>query len=238
MTLFPDEVDAFLQTSIIGRARKNGYIQIFCHNIRAYTTDKHNRVDAYPYGGGKGMLMQPQPVFDCFKSIKEQVPDTYLVYLSPKGRRFTQTRAKKLLKKENVTLLCGHYEGIDQRIIDALVDEEISVGDYVLTGGELPAMIVVDAVSRMVDGVLADASCFEDESFFNGLLEYPQYTRPPVYEGMEVPQVLQNGDHAKIAKWRLEKSLEITSQRRRDLYRKYIDKEAKRKTMKKTEGGK
>ncbi len=233
MTLFPGEVDAFLSASIIGRARKNGYIQVHCHDIRAYTKDKHNRVDDYPYGGGKGMLMQPQPVFDCFADIKQQVPDTYLVYLSPKGKRFTQTCAKRLLKKENITLLCGHYEGIDQRIIDTIVDEEISVGDYVLTGGELPAMIVVDCVARMVDGVLADPSCFEDESFFNGLLEYPQYTRPPVYEGMAVPEVLQNGDHAKIAKWRLEKSLEITALRRRDLYTRYMRKMQKKNQDKK-----
>jgi len=224
MTLFPDEVNAFLNFSIIGRARKANLIDIYCHNIRDYTTDKHNRVDDYAYGGGKGMVMQPQPAIDCFKHIKDEVPDTYCIYLSPKGRKFTQSKAKALLKKGNITLLCGHYEGIDQRIIDLIVDEEISIGDFVLTGGELPAMAIVDSVSRMIPGVLADSSCYEEESIYSGLLEYPQYTRPPVYEGLEVPEVLQNGNHALIKKWKLEKSLEITQQRRKDLYRRFINK--------------
>ena len=228
MTLFPEEVNSFLDFSIIGRARKAGLIDIYCHNIRDYTTDRHNRVDDYAYGGGKGMVMQPQPAIDCYRHIKELVPDTYCIYLSPKGRKFTQSKAKKLLKKGNITLLCGHYEGIDQRIIDLIVDEEISLGDFVLTGGELPAMAIVDSVSRMVPGVLADSSCYEDESIYSGLLEYPQYTRPPVYEGLEVPEVLQNGNHALIKKWKLEKSLEITQQRRKDLYRKFIMKQGRK----------
>lgn len=228
MTLFPEEVDSFLSSSIIGRARKNGLITVKCHNIRDYTTDKHNRVDDYAYGGGKGMVMQPQPITDCFDAIKAEVPDTYCIYLSPKGKRFTQSRAKKLLKKKNITLLCGHYEGIDQRAIDLIVDEEISIGDFVLTGGELGAMIIVDSVSRMVDGVLADASCYEDESIYSGLLEYPQYTRPPVFKGLEVPKVLQEGNHKLIEAWKKEQSLAITKERRKDLYTKYMNRKAVR----------
>ncbi len=221
MTLFPEEVDAFLSSSIIGIARKNGLITVSCHNIRDYTLDKHKRVDDYPYGGGKGMVMQPEPVCRCFQHIKSLVPDTYCVYLTPKGKKFTQARAKKFLKKENITLLCGHYEGIDQRALDLIVDEELSVGDFVLSGGELASMIVVDTVSRMVDGVLADASCYEDESIYSGLLEYPQYTRPAVYEELSVPEVLLNGHHAKIEQWRLEQSLLLTEQKRKDLYSRY-----------------
>lgn len=224
MTLFPADVDAFMNTSIIGRARNKGLVEVVCHDIRDYTLDKHKRVDDYAYGGGQGMVMQPQPICDCYKAIREQVPDTYLVYLSPKGKKFSQSKAKRMLKKGNVTLLCGHYEGIDQRVIDLIVDEEISIGDFVLTGGEIPAMAIVDCVSRMIDGVLSGPECFEDESIFSGLLEYPQYTRPPVYNGLEVPEVLQNGHHAKIQKWKLEQSLEITKARRKDLYRKYMNK--------------
>lgn len=227
MTLFPEDVNVFLSSSIIGRARKAGLIDVVCHNIRDFTKDRHNRVDDYVYGGGKGMVMQPQPVCDCFRYIKSIVPDTYCIYLSPKGKKFTQAKAKSLLKKGSITLLCGHYEGLDQRAIDLIVDEEISIGDFVLTGGELPAMTIVDAVSRMVPGVLADSSCYEDESIYSGLLEHPQYTRPPVYEGLAVPEVLQNGNHALIAKWKLEKSLEITRERRGDLYRRYMKKTKK-----------
>lgn len=233
MTLFPNEVDAFLMTSIIGRARSSGLIMVYCHDIRVYTEDKHNRVDDYAYGGGKGMVMQAQPIVDCFEKIKTEVPDTYCVYLSPKGVRFTQNKAKKLLKKKHITLLCGHYEGVDQRAIDLIVDEEISVGDFVLTGGELPAMVVVDTVSRMVDGVLADASCYEDESIYSGLLEYPQYTRPPVYKGFEVPEVLQNGNHALITEWRHTQSLAVTKERRRDLFRQYMKRKSVRDELKK-----
>ncbi len=223
MTLFPEEVDAFLSSSIIGIARKNGFIEVNCHNIRDYTEDKHRRVDDYPYGGGKGMLMQAAPVMKCFENIKSQVDDAWCIYLSPKGKRFTQTKAKKLLKKKNLILLCGHYEGIDQRALDSIVDEEISIGDYVLSGGELGAMVIVDAVSRMVEGVLADESCYKDESIYSGLLEYPQYTRPPVFEGESVPDVLLSGDHKKIADWRFEQSLEVTKQKRPDLYRRYMN---------------
>ncbi|MDF2686908.1 MAG: tRNA (guanine-N1)-methyltransferase, partial [Clostridia bacterium] len=194
---------------------------VFCHNIRDYSLNKHHRADDYAYGGGKGMVMTAQPVCDCFKAIRAAVPTTRLIYLSPKGKKLTQNKAKKLLKYENITLLCGHYEGIDQRALDLIVDEELSIGDYVLTGGELAAMIVVDTVSRMVDGVLADRSCFEDESIYSGLLEYPQYTRPAEYEGIKVPEVLINGHHANIKKWRFEQSLIITKEKRKDLYHKY-----------------
>lgn len=225
LTLFPDEVRDFLSSSIIGRAQANGHIEVNCFNIRDYTLDKHNRVDDYAYGGGKGMVMQAEPVVRCVEAVKEEFPGTHVVYLSPKGRRFTQTRAKNFLKKySSLSLLCGHYEGIDQRAIDICADEEISIGDYVLTGGELGAMIVVDTISRMVDGVLAAPECFENESLYSGLLEYPQYTRPPVFRGLEVPSVLQSGNHAEIEHWKLEQSLTLTEKYRKDLYSRYIKK--------------
>lgn len=227
LTLFPEEVDAFLNTSIIGIARENGYIDIRCHNIRDYSKDKHNRVDDYPYGGGKGMLMQPGPVVDCVRDVKSEVPSAWCVYLSPKGKKYTQSVAKRLLKKQNLILICGHYEGIDQRALDTVVDEEISIGDFVLSGGELGAMVIVDSVSRMVDGVLADESCYVNDSIYNGLLEYPQYTRPPVFEGMEVPSVLLSGNHQKIDEWRAEESIKITKERRGDLYRRWLKKKNK-----------
>lgn len=222
MTLFPDEVDAFLSSSIIGRARKKGIIEVYCRNIRDFSDNKHRHVDDYPYGGGMGMVMQAGPVCRCFEEIKKEVKDTYCVYLSPKGKKLTQNRAKKFISKKNITLLCGHYEGIDQRALDSIVDEEISIGDYVLSGGELGAMVFVDCVSRMVKEVLSDDECFEDESIACGLLEYPQYTRPADYEGMKVPDVLLSGHEANIKKWRLEQSLKITEERRKDLYRRYI----------------
>lgn len=222
MTLFPEEVDSFLSSSIIGRARENGFIEIKCHNIRDYSDNKHRHIDDYPYGGGKGMVMQAEPICMCFEDIKKEVEDTYCIYLSPKGKKLTQNRAKKFLLKKNITLLCGHYEGIDQRAIDLIVDEEISIGDYVLSGGELGAMVFVDCVSRMVKGVLSDKECFEDESIACGLLEYPQYTRPSEYKGLKVPDVLLSGHEANIKKWRLQQSLNLTEIRRKDLYRRYI----------------
>ena len=230
MTIFPAEVDAFLSSSIIGRARKKGVIEVNCFDIRDYTLDKHNRVDDYAYGGGQGMLMQAEPICRCFDAIKEKYPMTHTVYMSPKGKKLTQTLAKRLLKYDSLTILCGHYEGVDQRAIDLIADEEISVGDYVLTGGELPAMILTDTVARMVKGVLSDDVCFEDESIYGGLLEYPQYTRPPVYRGLEVPEVLKSGNTAKIEDWKLKQSLNITREQRKDLYSKYIGK--KTRTMK------
>lgn len=224
MTLFPEEVDAFLSYSILGIARKNSLIDVYCHNIRDYTRDKHKRVDDYPYGGGKGMVMQPEPVEKCFEAIKKEVPDSWCIYLTPKGKRFTQSRAKSLMKKKNIILLCGHYEGIDQRVLDKIVDEEYSVGDYVLSGGEIAAITVIDCISRMVPGVLADESCYEDESIYSGLLEYPQYTRPAEWKGEKVPEVLLSGNHEQIALWRKEKSLEITKEKRKDLFRAYSKK--------------
>lgn len=230
MTLFDKEVSAFLQTSILGRAIKNGLFEVCCHNIRDYTEDKQKRVDDAPYGGGMGMVMQAAPIRNCFDHILTEIAPQkpHVIYLSPKGKRFTQTRAKKLLKHENIVLLCGHYEGVDQRILDAIVDEEISVGDYVLTGGELPAMIVVDAVARMIDGVLSDPVCYKDESIYSGLLEHPHYSRPEVFEGVRVPEILLSGHHANIEAWRKEQALAITKERRPDLYRAWKRKEDRR----------
>lgn len=219
MTLFPEMCETVLNESIIGRARRAGKVEFFCTNIRDYADNKHHKVDDTPYGGGMGMIMAAEPIFRCFQSLydpaNEQKP--HLIYLSPKGKTFTQQRAVELSKKERIVLLCGHYEGIDERVIEELVDEELSVGDYVLTGGELPALVVADAVCRMLPGVLSDDLCFEEESHFSGLLEYPQYTKPAVWHEREVPPVLLSGNHAEIAKWRHQQSLEITEQRRPDL---------------------
>ncbi len=217
-TLFPEMCEAVLGESIVGRARKADKIQINCRQIREYTQDKHRRVDDTPYGGGMGMVMQCDPIYNCYKAVcNEMGTKPHTIYMSPKGKIFTQQRAVELSRMDNILIICGHYEGVDQRIIDKIVDEEISIGDYVLTGGEIPAMAVVDAVARMCDGVLSDEVCFKDESIYSGLLEYPQYTRPEIWEGERVPAVLLSGHHKNIEKWRLEKSLEITSERRPDL---------------------
>lgn len=218
LTLFPEMCEAFLSESIIGRARKNGYLDIACYNIRDYTVDKHNRVDDAPYGGGQGMLMQAQPIYDCFNAIiNNRGCRPHLIYMSPKGSVFNQKKAIELSKKDNIAILCGHYEGVDQRLIDKIVDEEISVGDYVLTGGEMPALILTDCIARLCDGVLSAEESFTDESHYNGLLEYPQYTRPPVWEKMEVPEVLKSGHHKNIKQWQRERSLEETYRLRRDM---------------------
>ena len=222
MTLFPDLVDTVLSESIIGRARAAGVLDVRTYNIRDYSEDKHHRVDDTPYGGGMGMLMAAPPIYNCCEAVLrdgEPVPKeaTRVIYMSPRGSVFDQKKAKEFSGYERLIILCGHYEGVDQRIIDEIVDEEISIGDFVLTGGEIPACIVADAVGRLVPGVLADAECFEKESFEDGLLEYPQYTRPPVFHGMEVPEVLLSGHHANIEKWRHEKSVEITKKNRPDL---------------------
>ena len=218
MTLFPEMCEAVLCESIIGRARENGFVEIECVNIRDYTTDKHNRVDDAPYGGGMGMLMQVQPIDDCYKAIcKKSGKKSRLIYMSPCGEVLTQEKVKKLASLDEITLLCGHYEGIDRRVIDSLVDEEISVGDYVLTGGELPALILADAVSRMLPGVLPNDEAKELESHYNGLLEYPQYTRPYEWNGMKVPDVLISGHHGNIEKWRREQSLLMTAKYRPDM---------------------
>ena len=227
MTLFPKMVEAVLDESIIGRARKSGLITIEAHDIRDYTENKHKKTDDTPYGGGKGMLMATQPICDCFKAVcQKQLEGTrHVIYASPRGRVFNHEIAKELTEYDNIVILCGHYEGVDQRVIDEIVDEEISIGDYVLTGGEIPACIIVDAVARLVDGVLSDKECYEKESIASGLLEYPQYTRPPVFNGKAVPEVLLSGHHANIDKWRLEQSLQLTRERRPDLYEKYIQKQ-------------
>lgn len=237
MTLFDREVNDFLHTSILGRAIKNGIFEVHCHNIRDYTEDKQKRVDDAPYGGGMGMVMQAAPIRNCFDHICSQIPNEkpHVIYMTPKGKRFTQTRAKKLLKHENIVILCGHYEGVDQRILDAIVDEEISVGDYVLTGGELPAMIVVDTVARMIEGVLSDPVCYKDESIYSGLLEHPHYSRPEVFEGVRVPEILLSGHHARIEAWRREQALQITKERRPDLYRAYVKKEERKEEKKRQE---
>ena len=218
MTLFPDMCLGVLGESIIGRARENGCVEINCRNIRDYTEDKHNRVDDAPYGGGTGMIMQTQPIYDCFMSLCDELGKRpHLIYMSPQGKTLTQQRVKELAGMEHLVLLCGHYEGIDERVIEELQPEEISVGDYVLTGGELPALVLADSVTRLLPGVLSDAACFEEESHYNSLLEYPQYTRPPVWRGREVPEVLLSGHHANIAKWRRQQSLQRTLERRPDL---------------------
>ncbi len=218
LTLFPAMCDAVMSESIIGRARQAGKVEINCVDIRDYTLDKHRRVDDKPYGGGMGMIMAPQPIYDCFQSLCDEIgKKPHLIYLTPQGKTLTQDRVKELAQLDNIALLCGHYEGIDERVIEALEPEEISVGDYVLTGGELPALIVADAVSRMLPGVLSDDECFEEESHFNSLLEYPQYTHPSSWQGREVPEVLLSGHHANVEKWRRERSLERTYKRRPDM---------------------
>ncbi len=218
MTLFPEMCNAVLDESIIGRARKSGIIEIDTVNIRDFTHDKHNRVDDAPYGGGMGMLMQTQPIYDCFASLcSEDGKKPHLIYMSAQGKTLTQKRVKELSQLPNIAILCGHYEGVDERIIEEIVDEEISVGDYVLTGGELPALILSDSIARMIDGVLPNDEAKELESHYNSLLEYPQYTRPPVWHGREVPEVLLSGHHGNIARWRREQSLLRTKLRRPEL---------------------
>lgn len=221
LTLFPEMCNVYLSESIIGRARSAGKVQIECVDIRDYTKDKHRRVDDTPYGGGMGMIMQVDPVYDCFQAICEKdgtVP--HLIYLTPQGKTLTQKRVVELSKLDNIALLCGHYEGIDERVIEELQPEEISVGDYVLTGGELPALILADSISRMLPGVLSNDECFEEESHFNSLLEYPQYTRPYEWRGRKVPDVLLTGHHANVDKWRREQSLKRTAERRPDMLEK------------------
>ena len=224
MTLFPELVTGVLGESIIGRAQKSGAITVQAHNIRDYSKDKHRRVDDTPYGGGKGMLMMAPPIYDCYEAIANAYPEAQsrrVLYMSPRGRVFDQKMAKELAtESDHLVILCGHNEGVDTRIIDEIVDEEVSIGVFVLTGGELPACLVVDAVARLVDGVLAAPECYENESHSNGLLEYPQYTRPVEFHGRTVPEVLLSGHHANIDKWRREQSLEITRQRRPDLLEK------------------
>lgn len=218
MTLFPEMCERVLDESIIGRSREGGLVEINCVNIRDYSTDKHRRVDDTTYGGGTGMIMQCQPIFDCFSALEEKIGKRpYLIYMSPQGKTFNQQRVKELANMDNIAILCGHYEGIDERVIEELVDEEVSIGDYVLTGGELPALVLADSITRMLPGVLASDEAFEEESHYNGLLEYPQYTRPYEWHGKTVPDVLLTGHHANITKWRREQSLKRTLERRPDM---------------------
>lgn len=223
LTLFPEMCETVMAESIIGRARKRGAVQVCCHQIRDFAYDKHNRVDDTLFGGGMGMLMMAEPIALCMDDLVEQLgKKPHVLYMSPQGSVLSQEKVKELATYENIAILCGHYEGVDERVLEAYVDEEISIGDYVLTGGELPALVVADAVCRMKDGVLSNDVCFEEESHYNGLLEYPQYTRPPVWHGMQVPAVLSSGHHANIQKWQREQSLRVTAQKRPDLLHKAI----------------
>lgn len=218
LTLFPEMCESVLSESIIGRARKNELVEIHCRQIRDYTLDKHNRVDDTPYGGGMGMIMQVQPIYDCFMSLCEELgTKPHLIYMSPQGKTLDQQRVKELAEMDHVAILCGHYEGIDERVIEEIVDEEISIGDYVLTGGELPALVLADSITRMLPGVLAGTEAFTEESHYSSLLEYPQYTRPYEWHGRTVPDILISGHHGNIEKFRREKSLERTFHRRPDM---------------------
>ena len=221
ITLFPEMCEAVLSESIIGRARKNGAVEINCKQLRDFAFDKHRRVDDAPYGGGMGMLMMAEPIALCFEDICREVGGRpHFIYMSPQGKTLTQKRVRELSQLENICLLCGHYEGVDERLIEEYIDEEISIGDYVLTGGELPALVLADSIARMLPGVLSSDECFELESHFNGLLEYPQYTRPSVWHGKEVPEVLLSGHHKNIEQFRREQSVIRTAAKRPDLIEK------------------
>lgn len=221
LTLFPAMFEAVLGDSIIGRARMNGLIEMNFIDIRDFTENKHRKVDDYPYSGGGGMLMGPQPVYDAYMSVASGLNYKPLtIYMSPQGRVFDQSTALVLSENEHIVLLCGHYEGVDQRVLDEIVDMELSIGDFVLTGGEIPAMTVIDAVARLIPGVLSSENSYENESHFNGLLEYPQYTRPPVWHGREIPEILISGHHANIEKWKREQSLINTYNKRPDMLEK------------------
>lgn len=221
LTLFP-EMFTPLQESMLGRAREKGILDINLINIRDYTEDKHNRVDDTPFGGGAGMVMQVQPILSAYRENHLQGP---CLYMSPRGKMLNGEMAESLSRQEEITILCGHYEGVDQRALDLLQAEEVTIGDYILTGGELPAMVLVDTVARFLDGVLAGEESVKEESVYSGLLEYPHYTKPREVEGLAVPEVLVSGNHEKIDLWRYEKSLEITKERRQDLFREYLESE-------------
>ena len=222
LTLFPKMVMDGLNTSIIGRAIDAGLLEINAVNIRDYSTNKHMKVDDYPYGGGAGLVMQPEPVYRAYKDLtKNMKKKPRVVYLTPQGTTFHQEMVKELAKEEELVFLCGHYEGTDERVLEEIVTDYVSIGDYVLTGGELPAMVMIDSISRLVPGVLHNDDSAGDESFENGLLEYPQYTRPPVFLDKEVPEVLLSGHHENIRKWRHEQSVKRTKERRPDLWKAY-----------------
>ncbi|AWH76930.1 tRNA (guanosine(37)-N1)-methyltransferase TrmD [Clostridioides difficile] len=226
MTLFPEIFNSYMDESIMKRAVEKGIIEVHIYNIRDFSNNKHKKVDDYPFGGGAGMVMTPQPVYDTYKHIitTHNINSPSVIYLTPKGKVYNQSIAKQLSLKEDIILLCGHYEGIDERIIDLIVTDEISIGDYVLTGGELPALIMIDSISRLIPGVLNQEESFEEESFKDNLLEYPHYTRPRDFEGLKVPEVLLSGNHKKIDEWRREESIRITKERRFDLYKKSNEK--------------
>ncbi|MBE5818062.1 MAG: tRNA (guanosine(37)-N1)-methyltransferase TrmD [Clostridiales bacterium] len=221
LTLFPEMFESVINSSIFGRALKAGIFDIRLHNIRDYTLDKHRRTDDYPFGGGAGMVMTPQPLFDCFDAvIGDAQTKPHCIYMSPQGKTLTHDKAAQLSMMDRIVILCGHYEGVDQRVIDTYIDEEISIGDYVLTGGELPAMVMMDCLSRFIPGVLGRSESAHDESFSGGLLEYPQYTRPADFRGQKVPDVLLSGNHAKIDEWRIEESIKKTKEVRPELLEK------------------
>lgn len=224
MTLFPDMVKAITAESILGRAMKKGLIRIEAENIRDHSADKHKKADDYCYSGGAGMLMQAEPIHRCHQAILRKIGKRQVrtVYVTPQGRPFTQKTAEEFSKEESLIFLCGHYEGVDERALELTCTDFVSIGDYVLTGGELPAVIMIDAISRLVPGVLNNSSSAEGESFTDGLLEHPQYTRPEVYEGLRVPEILLSGNHAKIEQWKLEESLKRTKERRPEMYEEYL----------------
>lgn len=227
LTLFPEMVENGLNTSILGRALEKKLISVSAVQIRDYTLDKHNKVDDYTYGGGAGMLMQAQPVFDCCEAVQKRITEegrkkARVIFVTPGGCTFNQKMASDFAKEEDLIFLCGHYEGIDERVLEEIVTDYVSIGDYVLTGGELPAMVMIDCISRLVPGVLSNSESACTESFSDGLLEYPQYSRPPVWHGKEVPEILLSGHHANVEKWRLEQSLEKTKRIRPDLYEAYM----------------
>lgn len=228
LTLFPDMVEQGMRTSVTGRALDKGILELYAVNIRDFSENKHHKVDDYPYGGGAGLVMQPMPIYRAYQSVCEKISEKHgrtkprVVYVTPQGRQFDQAMAKELSKEEELIFLCGHYEGIDERVLEEIVTDYVSIGDYVLTGGELPAMVMMDCIARLVPDVLHNQESAQTESFEQNLLEHPQYTRPEVYHGMEVPPVLLSGHHARIEQWRYEKSVERTKQRRPDLYQKYL----------------
>lgn len=222
MTLFPEMFSGPFNSSIIRRAKEKDIIDLEYINIRNYSDNKHKKADDYPYGGGPGMIMTPQPIFDCYNQIIDSLnlkegESPKVIYLSPKGKIFNQELAVELSKEKHIIMLCGHYEGVDQRIIDEIVTDEISIGDYVLTGGEIPAMVLIDSITRLLPGVLSQNQCYENETFYSGLLEYPQYTRPASFRGLDVPDILISGNHKKIDEWRRQESLKLTYERRPEL---------------------
>ncbi len=221
LTLFPEMIEQSLDHSITKKAQEKGIININSINIRDFTNNKHNKVDDYPYGGGAGMVMQAQPIYDSYMSIKHNLSKTHkVIYMTPKGKTLNQSMVSELSKEKDLVILCGHYEGVDQRIIDEIITDEISIGDFVMTGGELGALVLIDAVSRLVDGVIGKKASYEDESFSNNLLEYPQYTRPYEFMGRKVPDVLLSGNHKLVDEWRYEQSVKLTKERRIDLFKK------------------